>query len=360
MPKKTLVPSQVAILIVRFFKLEPKLVRQLSSPRSPVKSSSVTVVFEWEASHDFDREWDFWDKLGEFGEDGEMVRRVVTNITAYYESSLVWLGADPFAGKLDENGQVVEIDRASVISNSRSSDEYTDLHKKHKKYFIYSCSELEKDILLKMNKDSDDKSHLKNSKNSVMEKELLERLAKLNNCKVEELTKEMIEKFELVIATELTSLKADKESLVTVTSEKETLEGEKTKLVEEKTELEKEKNKSDEKVVELEKTISDNAELVKSGEANLVEMRKHTEELYTKFVGDKVDSTIVDEIKENNIEQLEAKLKLYGDKTVSKFGGHCNKCESTDISYRTSIDNGGTEGDDAPALGMAEQAQINR
>lgn len=333
--------------------LHPKLVRQLNSKRSPVKSSSVTVVFEWEASHDFEREWDFWDNLGQLGEDGEMVRRIVTNITAYYESSLVWLGADPFAGKLSEDGEVVEIDRASVVSNSFDSIEYSDIYKKEKKYFVYSCSEKEKDILLKMNKDSGRKSTIENTKGKTMNKKLLEKISQLNNCEVEDVTDDMIAKFDVIGVEELSGYKKDKETIATLTKEKETLEGEKSTI-------ENAKKLAEDRVVELEATIEGNKELVKAGKYSLEAMKEHTKGLYTKFVGEKVDEEIVKEIEGNSYSQLEAKLKLYGDKAIEKFGATCTKCNTGEnISYRSTVDNGNGKSKTETQLKrrMAEQAQ---
>jgi len=342
--------------------LEPKLVRQLSSPRSPVKSSSVTVVFEWEASHDFDKEWMFWDMLGTFAEDGEMVRRIVTNITAYYESSLVWLGADPFAGKLDENGEVVEIDQASVIENSRSGEEFEQFYKKHKKYFIYSCSESEKDILLKMNKEGGPQSHSKTEKQTAMNKKLLEKIAQLNNCKVDEVTEEMIEKFDVIETDKLAALEKADSEVKTLKADKEAEEGKVKTLTDEKAQLEKDNKENAEKVEKLEKEAKENEAKIKAGEAHLNSMREHTKEVYTKFAGDKVDDTIVKEIEGNNIEELEAKLKLFGAEAVTKFGAHCTTCNSSEhISYRSSIDNGGGVGDDEDEpMHMGEASQIGR
>ena len=59
-------------------------------------SVSVTVDFEWSQSHPDMDYWEFYDKLGQ-EVDGEMVRVLVDRINAYYETSLVWQGADQWA-----------------------------------------------------------------------------------------------------------------------------------------------------------------------------------------------------------------------------------------------------------------------
>lgn len=77
-----------------------------------VRSNSVTVEFEWEPSHDFEFEWQFWETLGTMV-DGRMVTRVVTRILDYHETSIVGLGADPFAKQIGEDGNLIDIDRAN-------------------------------------------------------------------------------------------------------------------------------------------------------------------------------------------------------------------------------------------------------
>lgn len=77
-----------------------------------VRSNSVTVEFEWEPSHDFEYEWQFWDALGT-EVNGELVTRIVTRILDYHETSIVGLGADPFAKQIDENGELIDIDLAN-------------------------------------------------------------------------------------------------------------------------------------------------------------------------------------------------------------------------------------------------------
>jgi len=72
-------------------------------------------------SHDFENEWDFLNKIGTIGSDGKMVRRIAKNIFNYHESSLVWLGADPFAKAIDTEGNLKHIDISSVYSYAKTS-----------------------------------------------------------------------------------------------------------------------------------------------------------------------------------------------------------------------------------------------
>lgn len=79
-----------------------------------VRSNSVTVEFEWIPSHQFEFDFQFWDALGTMV-DGRMVTRVVTNILDYHETSIVGLGADPFAKLIGDNGELIDIDLANAV-----------------------------------------------------------------------------------------------------------------------------------------------------------------------------------------------------------------------------------------------------
>lgn len=91
---------------IRFFvdsKIAPGIVRRLAYPVPAINSGSVTVGFEWEASHpDLLEEKKFWWLLGqEVG--GEIVRLIVTKILFFREFSLVYEGADEDAKRLPDD-----------------------------------------------------------------------------------------------------------------------------------------------------------------------------------------------------------------------------------------------------------------
>lgn len=77
-------------------------------------SNSVTVQFEWEPSIDVEDEWQFWENLGRTI-DGREVTRNVTNVLDFHETSIVTLGADPYAKKIDANGNLINIDLANKV-----------------------------------------------------------------------------------------------------------------------------------------------------------------------------------------------------------------------------------------------------
>ena len=68
-------------------KTNPKVARGVLM--GSIFSNSVTVEFEWKMSHPFENEYEFLDKIGQYGADGKMIRRVVTKILNYHKSSLI-------------------------------------------------------------------------------------------------------------------------------------------------------------------------------------------------------------------------------------------------------------------------------
>lgn len=94
----------------------PKIAR--GALRGVIFSNSVTVLFEYEPSHIFKNEDDFEQNIGTVI-DGRMVARRVTKIDDFFETSLLWLGADPFAKKIDKKGELVNVDRTSVFKDEK-------------------------------------------------------------------------------------------------------------------------------------------------------------------------------------------------------------------------------------------------
>lgn len=113
------VPAGIDGLIAIDIKTNPKVARGVAA--GAIFSNSVTVDFDWEMSHTFENEYDFYNKIGTMGSDGKMIRRIVVGINDYHESSLVWLGADPFAKAIQEDGSLKNIDISSIYSYTKQS-----------------------------------------------------------------------------------------------------------------------------------------------------------------------------------------------------------------------------------------------
>jgi hypothetical protein len=88
-------------------KSHPNIARGLNMTPPSIHSVSCTVVYRWKPSRSFEKEWEFYEKMGTYDENGQLIRKIATEIVYYMELSLVPHGADPFAKKLDENGKIV-------------------------------------------------------------------------------------------------------------------------------------------------------------------------------------------------------------------------------------------------------------
>lgn len=76
---------------------------------------SVTILFEWEQSHPDMKEKEFWLRIGETDDDGELIRVVVTKVIDILEISIVYFGADNTAG----NSELDEVQYQSVTGRQR-------------------------------------------------------------------------------------------------------------------------------------------------------------------------------------------------------------------------------------------------
>lgn len=121
LPNGVIVPPGINAMFKLNKNLKPEIVAHLNDPDSPLRHCSVGVYFKWEASHDFENKYDFYDKLGTVV-DGEEVRRVVTEILFFDESSLVHSPADKFASRLDDNAHIKHIAFSEVKENERNID----------------------------------------------------------------------------------------------------------------------------------------------------------------------------------------------------------------------------------------------
>lgn len=98
------IPAGVNLVYKLDGKSNPRICRNIQMDPPAIHSTSLTVEFRWEQSHPELTTDEFWDKLGSYDKDGNLIKRNVIEILRYYEASLVPHGADPFAKLLDKNG----------------------------------------------------------------------------------------------------------------------------------------------------------------------------------------------------------------------------------------------------------------
>lgn len=279
------VPAGISAPFIIDSKIHTDLCRMLNAPEPVINSCSVSIVYEYEPSHAFSKEWEFEDAIGTIASDGREVTRIVTKIIEYRESSLVGRGADKFAKKQKDDGT---IEKMPFSENAKfSEDEFADTYKENGTYFIKSDYVGQK---LTLNFDSVE-----------TEKEVVE------------------QKFD---ATELTNslelanseLKAEKAKVVNF----------ETQIVELKAELDKANTES--------KLLAVRAEF---GDKVANELKAEVKRFYNIFTNSKPNDLIIGQIETANYELLQAYAMEYGNKTVEKFGAVCDKCKGRDISFRS-------------------------
>lgn len=365
--KDEMIPAGIEGPILIDKVLEPRLVRKMSGPLPSVKSVSVTVFFNWEASHEFESEWDFYEKLGTIV-DGEMVTRIATKITDYAETSLVWLGADPYAGLLDEKGDAQVRDKRNInfVSLSEEPEVIRNMYNDQSKYVVSLC--LGSDNLLSLGS-----SHTKNINHRQMD--LQKFLAEKLNCKTEEVDEKMLQGFSFVKSEDLTTMKSKADKF---DENKEAIEGYEAKVGEVKSlstkvsGLESDIKAKDESITSLtsEKQtlvlkVEENKEKVTGFENVISQRQDYAISLYKKSLPEGVseDKNIIDELKaETSLEKLESKVNFMGGKTLEKFKASCSDCDSENISFKSSvhIDEGTREEESATGVSLGEMAMINR
>ena len=280
------IPSGVNAPFILDKIVHPVLVRELTSPYPPVKSVSIGVMFEWEASHDFEDEWQFSEMIGE-KIDGVEVTRVATNIEQIFESSLVWEGADPYAKKIGSDGKVslerAEYDKKHGFEKTvkeGTKEEQKEKIMQHKKilalFGVESLEEAEakaEGVVLTAKEEYA-------KKDDVWKVKLADKIAELESAKKE--------------VAELATAKATIASLET---------------------------------------------FAKHGKAAHEERVGEAKRLYIASLGaDKQPSELmIQDIEASSYDVLAAKIEMFGGKVESQFTRTCNKCGCTDVSLKSSV-----------------------
>lgn len=286
----------------------PKLSRGILMNPPSIHSNSVSVTFAWEPSHKFADLWEFYDKLGTYDEKGELVRRIVTNIQSYSETSLVSHGADPFAQKILDNGRINNITHAAATYYGAMSnkEDYNEVAKRNI-YFgdFKSLDTLENGLLDYEKIHNTGKTNNKGEDNSV----------NFNN--MDKGKKEDEQKVETQL--DLSSLFG--EGLLTLK------EGEEMDLGVVKNSILQ--LRKEVKTLTLKSVIADRY---------VDTVRNLTLENFKKVSGgeDKTDETLLSLIKTTNIEVLESLNNSYQTQLEEKFKLKCSKCGSYEVNRASS------------------------
>ena len=315
-------------------KSNPRIARGIMMNPPSIHSNSVTVRFTWEPSHKNMDTSEFYNKLGTYDENGEMYRRIVTDIISFHETSLVAHGADPFAQIINDDGEINNPKYAeSVYSFSAEGKEV-----KQTKYFFVDFKNTEQFLLSAKNTTPEQSNNNNQNQNNNNMKDKLLLLATViglsegDNLTEENFAEKLKEAFEAK-SSEVSELTSAKKGLETKVSE---LEGQVTELT---SEIE---------------GLKPNAT---AGEAALESTRKEAIRLYRLSVReDAADETILKVIGEADYATATSFLKQYRTSAEELFTAKCNKCGSTEVTrMSTSNSDGGMDDDEEEDTGNTEK-----
>lgn len=354
-PDGQIVPAGIDGIISIDAKTNPKIARGVLI--GSIFSNSVTVDFLWEMSHPFESEDEFERRVGSLGTDGKMIRRVATTIIDYYESSLVWLGADPFAKKIGEDGSLLHIDSSSVAFDKAPAGEVTAYQTDKRLKVDYA---IDKNILLlsKANFNTVIKYDMKRevflalckvlgldpatTKPEDIQLTAVESLKKADGTEPTGITPEQtatIEAFSALKGIEVVdeaatvsfdgtvaafTVKPDTHAVVTK-AHLAKLQGEAGKV----TALE-----ADKATLQSEKDAL--VPLADAGKEYITFKRSETERLYKLQMGAEASEDVLKLIKDAEPKVLEGLLGQYTKSAVLKFKGKCKKCDSTEFTFQSS------------------------
>lgn len=309
-------------------KANPRIARGINMDPPSIHSNSVTVRFKWKPSHKFDKEWEFYDKLGTIAEDGTMVRRIVTEIVSYMETSLVSHGADPFAQKVID-GKIVNpaYAKAAYGAFKDMSMEEVSKHIYGMDFKVYSKGEEVREGIMKNSLDNiHNTSPHNNGRNS--------------NSNHNNMNEELKSFLEQIFGKDYLSLKENETpSTELALSRIKEIISENQRLSENHTQAETTITSLQSEITELRNKVNLNEKMANIGIAHLSEVRAATVESYKKLMGEEVDENILTliEAETTNLATLVSLKATYDKQLNEKFPMHCTDCGSYNVSRASSM-----------------------
>lgn len=331
------IPAGINAVLKIDAKANPRIARGIMMDPPSIHSNSVTVQFEWKPSHSFEKEWEFYDKLGTIAEDGTMVRRIVTKIISYKETSLVYHGADPFA-QIIKNGKINNPQYAGATYYS-----FSDMPPMDEKTLRSKIAYLDfKDI----------------RSNDIMYNTSKPNYEGNQNPKIQNDMNELQKFLDQLFSDGVLSLaEGSTPSMEVALSQVKDLVVAKNSLTQEKAKADQKISELQGEVTSLKEQISANQAMVNIGTSHLSEVRSSAIASYKKLYGDdKADQNILAllEADSTNIETLLSLKATYDAQLDEKFPMRCAKCGSHDVSRASSS----TQGND-PEDGTMKNSENN-
>lgn len=338
------IPAGINVELLIDGKSHPNIARKIMMEPPAIHSDSVTVMFAWEPSHKFDNINEFINKIGQFGDDGQLIRRIVIEIKGYSELSLVGHGADPYAQLIKSDGKINNPEYAKSIESLSAQG----LEKPQVYLFNYKTE------VISLSIEDDDTSQTNNkptpTENFTPMKDYLLKLA--NILKLEDIDglseTELQEKILEASQTAQTEIDGIAAKDTTIEELEGDLESEKTTHIELK---EKTKDLDFEKFGKIDfaklkdTTIEELQSNATVGEEALVLQLKEVQRVYKLLKGDKADETIVEGFKKADFKMLTSYIKEYTEQLNEKYPGKCNDCQGTNIARNSSVTKEGLAGD---------------
>lgn len=294
-------------------KSHPRIARAIMMDPPAIHSTSVTVQFLWEKSHDIAQD-EFFRKLGTL-ENGQLVRRIATKVKRYHEISLVSHGADPYAQKINKEGEINNPKFADISYNAENGA------KKSEKIFFFDF----KTDCISNSEDSSIPLNSNNINNDHMKETLIQLCALLGITLAagQDPTVDMVQNK----IKELTADKtADATTIQNLTTERDNLKTENEGL---------KANKPDAAKLAALESFQTQA---------LTDLRTQVTKAYNLSCGNKPEATITEMINNADYKVLQGLHTQYTSLAEEKFPLSCKSCGSTEISRASAKSTEGGEG----------------
>lgn len=305
-------------------KSNPRISRAIMMTPPAIHSTSVSINFSWKPSHPQMDENEFYGLLGTFAKDGRRVTKIVDEVRAYFELSLVSHGADPFAKQI-RDGKIVMATQASRLYDMSLS---ANLVKKQPYMVLSSGDPLPYGYAAMSFKalDSFD-TNLFNNENTESNMDLTTLIEQLG-LSATEITDEATFTAYVKSQLELAAGVADLNTQV------ETLTNEKTDLESQVQTLTSEKETLSNKITALES--EDNVKLAAVGTSAIAKAREEAIKFYRLAKADKVDTNIEDSINAADLSAANSFAESFRAEYEQAVPLTCQDCHSENVSRKFS------------------------
>jgi len=324
------IPAGINMELVVDSKSHPTVIRSMSLKPPAIHSNSVTVSFKFAKSHPSLSDEEFMSKLGQYGSDGKLIRKIVEQIVGYHETSLVAHGADPFAQIQDKKGKIANPEYANSIYSLAYEGKETP------KVYWVNYTDVES---LSMSESTPEEQINNNNNIYTMKRiELLLLMASCFGLSLEEKPDMDDTQFKAYLKGEL-----DKLGIKDLQAKKEGLSAENTTLSEKVTKLEGE-------IAALKEEASKiTPGLIQEHGSFVQALRDEATKQYKLSLGkEEPKEDVLASIAKADVQSLKASLEAYKQTADKNYPVSCGACGSVNITRASSTPDNGDGGTPAP------------